>query len=299
MADTPHPAAGTTAADARRWLATMPAGVSGQRRLLESLICAAEAEPAFRWLELGGSLARGAGDELSDIDAGLGIADESWPEGLAAAEAAVRAASPVSDAFRQRFPGKDGPPAWHLCTLYDSGLQLSLVVMAASQRAGLPPQSVALYDLDGQLARPWTPDSAAADADTMREWACLGWVALGDLAKYLDRGSAWEARARLEEARAQAWQLWAVAVGAVYPAFGLTAVLDVPDVTLPPGLDATAAGPGLAEVRRAAIALADLLALVTERGQSVIPFEPPGGLQAWARARLTGTAWPGPDGIAR
>lgn len=187
----------------------MPPSVSGQRRLLESLICTAEAEPAFRWLELGGSLARGAGDELSDIDAGLGVADESWTEGLAAAEAAVRAASPVSDAFRQRFPGKDGQPAWHLCTLYDSGLQLSLVVMPASQRAGLPPQSVALYDLDGQLARSWTPDNAQADADTMREWTCLGWVALGDV-----------------------------------------------------------------------------LALVTERGQSVIPFEPPGGLRAWARARL-------------
>jgi len=69
MADVP-PGNRTTAADARRWLAAMPARVGGQRRLLESLIMAAEAAPAFRWLELGGSLARGAGDELSDIDAG-------------------------------------------------------------------------------------------------------------------------------------------------------------------------------------------------------------------------------------
>jgi hypothetical protein len=69
MADVP-PGNRTTAADARRWLAAMPARVGGQRRLLESLIAAAEAAPAFRWLELGGSLARGAGDELSDIDDG-------------------------------------------------------------------------------------------------------------------------------------------------------------------------------------------------------------------------------------
>jgi hypothetical protein len=87
--------------------------VGGQRRLLESLIAAAEAAPAFRWLELGGSLARGAGDELSDIDAGLGIADASWDEDLAAAETATRAAGPVADAFRQRYPGKDGQPCWH------------------------------------------------------------------------------------------------------------------------------------------------------------------------------------------
>ena len=148
--------------------------------------------------------------------------------------------------------------------------------MRASWRAGLPPQSVALYDLDGQLGRPWTPDTAEADAATAREWACLGWVALGDLAKYADRGSVWEARAKLEEARAQAWQLWAVAIGAVYPAFGLTAVLDVPGVTLPPGIEATAAGLGLPDVRRAADATADLLELATGQARSVLPFEPSG-----------------------
>ena len=151
---------------------------------------------------------------------------------------------------------------------------------------------MALYDLDGQLARPWTPDNAAADAATAREWACLGWVALGDVAKYLDRGSPWEARARLEEARGYVWQLWAVAVSAVYPAFGLTAALDAPGAPVPPGLDATAAGLDLADVRRAATALADLLTEVTERAQSVIPFVSPGRLQAWAHARLLSTAHP-------
>ena len=294
MPDAP-PGAPTTADDARRWLATMPGQVAGQRRLLESLITAAGREPAFRWLELGGSLARGAGDELSDIDAGLGIADDGWDEGLAAAAAAVRAAGPVTDSFRQRFPGQDGQPAWHLFTLYETGLQLSLVVMRASWRAGLPPQSVALYDLDGQLGRPWTPDTAEADAATAREWACLGWVALGDLAKYADRGSVWEARAKLEEARAQAWQLWAVAIGAVYPAFGLTAVLDVPGVTLPPGIEATAAGLGLPDVRRAADATADLLELATGKARSVLPFDPPDGLRAWVRARLASPGAAGGD----
>lgn len=135
MADAP-PGARAAGDDARRWLATMPGPVAGQRSLLESLITTAENEPAFRWLELGGSLARGAGDELSDIDAGLGVADDGWDEGLAAAAAAVRAAGPVADEFRQRFPGKDGQPTWHLFTLYETGLQLSLVVMPASWRPG-------------------------------------------------------------------------------------------------------------------------------------------------------------------
>jgi len=284
--DVPAAPAVMTAADARAWLAGLPPAVAAQRRLLESLVSAAQADPVMRWLELGGSLARGAGDGLSDIDAGLGVADTSWPQGLASAHAAARAAGPVADEFRQPFGGRDGQQSWHLFTLYESGLQLSLVVMPASWRAGLPPQSVALYDRDGQLARPWRPDTASADAAAAREWACLGWVALGDLAKYLDRGSGWEARARLEEARAQAWQLWAVAIGAVYPAFGLTAVLDVPEVRLPPGLDATAAGPDPADIRRAAIATADLLAHVTAEAQGRLAFAAPAGLEAWVRGRL-------------
>ena len=84
MTDAPQ-CARTAGGAARRWLATMPGQVAGQRRLLESLITTAENEPAFRWLEVGGSLARGTGDELSDIDAGLGGADDGWDEGLAAA----------------------------------------------------------------------------------------------------------------------------------------------------------------------------------------------------------------------
>ena len=54
----------------------------------------------------------------------------------------------------------------------------------------------------------------------------------------------------------------------------------------------TAAGLDLADMRRAAIALADLLEIATERAQSVLPFEGPGGLQAWARTRLAGAGNP-------
>jgi hypothetical protein len=260
--------------------------VAAQRALLEHLLDAAEAEPAFRWLELGGSLARDAGDELSDIDAGLGIADSDWPAAVTLVEETIRRAGPVADAFRQRFPGKDGQSGWHLFTLYESGLQLSLVVLPSSWRLGLPPQAVALYDADGQISRPWTPDSAEAGAETAREWACLGWLALGDLAKYLDRGSVWEAHARLEEARAQAWKLWALAISATYPAFGLTSVLDTAGFTLPDGIDATAAGLEPAALLDAAIAAASLLEQVTRHAQRAVPFDPPEGLQAWTRSRL-------------
>ncbi len=143
-------------AGGREWLARMPGRVAAQRALLEHLLDAAEAEPAFRWLELGGSLARDAGDELSDIDAGLGIADSQWPAAVASVEEVIGRAGPAADSFRQPFPGQDGQTGWHLFTLYETGLQLSLVVLPSSWRAGLPPLAVALYDADGQLSRPWT-----------------------------------------------------------------------------------------------------------------------------------------------
>lgn len=267
----------------------MPDRVSAQRQLLGYLLDAAQADPAIRWIELGGSLARDAGDELSDIDAGLGIADTQWPAAITAIADVIHRAGPVAEEFRQPFSGgKDQQlNGWHLVTLYASGLQLSLVVVPASWRAGLPPQSVALHDVDAVLARPWTPDAAVVTAETAREWACLAWLSLGDLAKYLDRGSAWEARKRLEEARGLAWQLWALGIGAVYPGYGLTSVLDTPGYAVPAGMQATVAGLDAAELRAAAGALADVLDQVTPRAREAVPFDPPGGLRTWARARLS------------
>lgn len=43
--------------------------------LVASLTAWAEAQPWIDWLELGGSLGRGAGDAWSDIDAGLGVVE--------------------------------------------------------------------------------------------------------------------------------------------------------------------------------------------------------------------------------
>jgi hypothetical protein len=278
---------GVTAAAGRRWVAQVPGDTGDQRRLLEQLIDAAAAEPRVRWVELGGSLARGAGDRLSDIDAGLGFADADWPDGVAVAEAAVRGFGPVTDAFRQRFPGPDGAgQSWHLVTLYESGVQLSLVVTPASSRAGLPPQSVALYDADGQLGRPYLPPITHAGEADAREWACLAWVALGDLAKYVERGSAWEAHARLEEARGLLWRLWAAAQDATYPTFGLTALLDTPGAGLPPGISSTVAGLAPGDLLRAAGCVADLLDAACQRLITTVPFQLPGGLPGWVRSRL-------------
>jgi len=249
-----------------------------------------EQEPALRWFELGCSLGRGAGDELSDVDCGVGVADERWPEALDLGDRLSRACGPVADRMRQMHPGRDGESSWHIFTLYDDGSQLSLVLMPASWRTGLPPGSVALYDADGQLARSIRPPAADADPATLREWAALGWIALGDVAKYLDRGSLWEAYQRLDQARGEVFKLWAAGSTIDFPRYGLTSILDSDGAEMPPGVDATIARLDGTDLRRAALACADLLRASIDRVSPALTaggVDRPDGLRIWVMERLS------------
>jgi hypothetical protein len=267
----------------------MPATVTRQHDILTAMLQVVELEPALRWFELGCSLGRNAGDELSDIDCGVGIADDQWPEALVLGARLAACGGPIIDTMRQAFPGRDGAHGWHLFTLYADGAQLSLVLMPSASRSGLPPGSVALYDADARLATPMRPPAADVDAATLREWAALGWIALGDLAKYLDRGSLWEAYARLQEARGEVFKLWAAGSKIDFPGYRLTAILDTPSESVPTEFEATVAALDATDLRRAALACADLLSKATDRVTPMLRDggkAPPDGLPAWVRGRL-------------
>jgi hypothetical protein len=272
----------------RLWVAMMPTAVNRQRHMLAAMLDAVELEPALRWFELGCSLGRGAGDALSDIDCAVGVRDFARaPELASVLSRAV--STPIADEMRQIYPGLDGQTCWHVFTLYDDGAQLSLVLMPAAWRTGLPPGSVALHDADGQLASVRRPDSADVDAATLREWVALGWIALGDLAKYLDRGSLWEAHQRLEAARGEFWKVWAAGSGVDFPGYGLTAILDEAVPPLAPGVASTVAGLDADDLRAAARHLADLLAAAVVRVEGTLRqagLTAPAGLQAFAVRRL-------------
>jgi hypothetical protein len=231
---------------------SMPPAVSRQRDLLRRLLHVLEPDPVWRWFELSCSLGRGAGDELSDVDCGAGAAP--LETGLSTVEDLVGGLGDVVDIMHQPF----GEQARHTFVQYADGMQLSLVVFAASARPGLPPGSVALFDKDGQLARPWQPSVFQASADQVREWTFLGWIALADLAKYVRRGSMWEAHARLEEARTQLLRVWAAGQGVEFPSYGLTSILDS-SLDLPSGVDQTVAGLDPAGLLAAGRACATLL----------------------------------------
>ena len=248
----------------------MPAELDRQRRVLLGLLEAVEADGRFRALELQCSVARGAGDELSDLDAGLWVADDAWDGAVAAVPAVLRGLGELVDLLER--PAVDTP---YFFAQYEDGTQVDLLVLRASTAKGRVPTAVVLHDPDGLLAEPWTPASLRPTEAEVREWAFLAWLALSNLDKYLRRGSLWEARAQLEEARGNLLQLHAARLGVAYPVFGLTSLLDDEHASLPAGLETTVATVDAGELRRAAVALADVLEA----------YEPP-PLARFVRARL-------------
>jgi hypothetical protein len=288
--------------EGRAWLATLPAELAAQRRVMERLAGRCAGWPLARSLLVGCSLGRGAADALSDIDGALGVdaaRGEAGAEVVRGMEAAVAAALPelgeVVDVLRHDT-GTADQFARRIFAQFADGVQLDLAVVAdavieARARRGGAPDFVALYRAPGVCvpAAGTAPGAAyAVDGEQVREWAFQGWCALIDADKYLRRGSLWEAHARLHEARHRIWALWAAAHGAMYPWHGLSQVLDHDPGNLPPGITSTVAGLDAADLRRAARAAAEVLAAVSEAAARRHPAELPtamGGYVTRALAR--------------
>ena len=136
------------------------------------------------------------------------------------------------------------------------------------------------------------PSAYDVSGDQVRTWTFLGWRALLDADKYLRRGSAWEARQRLEECRQRIWQLWATATEASYPWHGLSQVLDHDPTTLPAGIDSTLAGLDLADLRAAVLVSADVLEAASAAAAERAPAALPTALATYARQLLAADARP-------
>jgi hypothetical protein len=238
----------------REWVEALE--LAPQRELLLSLLDAVEADPRFRALEVGCSLARGNADELSDVDVGLWIADASW-------EAALEDLEPLLGMLAGTVAtvGFDAPWGRWLFAQYADGRQLDVAAQRASTAERRPPDTVVLLDRDGILeAR-----AAREPVDRRAEWAFLAWFELGTIPKYIARGSTWEALGALEHARAEFLRLHAANIGAANAEFGLTSIFDTPGGDVPARLAETCAGPDVDEIRAAARVLAGLLTEAWER----------------------------------
>jgi hypothetical protein len=287
-------------ADGSVWLDSLPSELAGQRRVLAGLLEFCRAAPQVTSLNVGCSLGRGAGDALSDIDAALGLAAERGRAGAAqvlAVEAGVVDELPklgsVVDVLRHSISRGDRF-ARRIFAQFADGPQLDLAVVAEAEirRGDAAPDFLAVYQADGALtaevlaAGDENPSALVATGEQVREWAFFGWCALIDLAKYLRRGSLWEAHARLHEARGHIWALWAAATGAIYPWHGLSQVLDQDPEHLPPGIEATVATLDPATLLAAARASATILTQVSAAAAERYPTGLPTAMAAYVTEKL-------------
>ena len=278
----------TAAATGREWLAALPGELSAQRRIMAELIEFCDTTPIVTSLSVGCSIGRGAADELSDVDAAIGIDTERGPAGARQIEdvesmiiEALPTLGPVVDVLQHRV-GPADRLVRRIFAQFADGMQLDLAVMAEAEvrRGAAAPDFVTLYRTAGVAADAGQAGGQPARADVatpeqIREWAFFGWCALVDVDKYLRRGSLWEAHHRLHEARHHIWALWATANGALYPWHGLSQVLDQDPRNLPPSIESTIAGLDPVDLLRAARASAALLTRVSisaaERYEANLP----------------------------
>jgi len=239
--------------DARQWIGALGGRLKVQAGLLQSLLDAAEADDQWEWLELSCSVANGRGDELSDLDVGLGHRGDVPPP----TEEVTRMVRDFGDVVEVSVQPWDRFTRWWV--QYANGGQLDLVVMPAANRPGRAPNSVALLDRSGVLVETFTPKAWAALPEEPRYWLLDGWEALSNVAKYVRRGAVFEGIEQLHRARTAAFQLWAVGEHVAYPSFGLTSLLDDQHARLPEGIEATYPVAQQPQLLDAALATATIL----------------------------------------
>jgi hypothetical protein len=265
----------------RAWIDRQPADLAGQKAIMRRLLAFSEADPDVSWLAIGCSVARGAGDRMSDLDMGIGVREPVFD---AARDRIRRAADGLGDlveSYHHQIPGVPSPHE-RIFAQYADGCQLDLVILPAVLPGGSLPRSVTLYDRDGHMAADGAGAAVAGGGggagpggEQLREWAFGGWCALADLAKYVRRRSVWEALERLHEGRTQLWRLHAAAGGIADPQYGVTSVLDFGAWDMPEGIERTVAGLTLPSLLAAAREVARLLSATGQRlpgdSQAVLP----------------------------
>jgi hypothetical protein len=238
------------------WVEQLPDEMAGQRMLLRGLVSLCEADEGIRWLVIGCSLGRGAGDFLSDLDVAIGVRDDDFEASIPKVHLAVDGLGELVESYRHQLPYVTGAHV-RIFAQYSDRCQLDLMIFPASRGGQAFAGAVVLHDPDAMIVTrehrdPPTPAQ-------VREWAFHGWSALADVGKYLRRGSAWEALIQLNNARDQLWRLKAVAEDVPDPQFGVISILDFAPETIAPGMAATVADLDLARLVSAARQLANLL----------------------------------------
>ena len=246
--------------DPEAWLAQFAGRLPRHHEVLRHLVEGTRRDSRVVQLSVGCSVGRGTADELSDLDCELSLEPDAWPSGLELIEPLVRSAGDIVDLIHHRWHEAGAAEHRRTAVVYDNGIQLDLMVWPVTAWSGMhPPDTIVLHATRDVFTHPWDAARSRPTADRLHEWHFLGWWALLDADKYLRRGSLWEARQRLEEARAAVWQLHAAAQKLPFPEYGITTLLDAREPRLMPDVEATATDLDAGRLRMAVERCAALL----------------------------------------
>jgi predicted nucleotidyltransferase len=233
----------------RSWIERLPDDLGKQANVLARLFDLAHDDLRGRAFAMRGSVARGTGDSLSDLDTRVWIRDDEFDEAIGDLPEIARAVGETLDIMFET------PGSPFLFIQYADGVQVELMAVRASEiRDGLQPQ-VVLFDRDG-LLRDATEQAPPYGIAFWTGWAAMR---LSNLDKYLRRNEIWRAYVQLQTVRDLLLSHQAALAGVPDPELGLTSLRDYGGA-LPPRLEETIASLDPSDIRRAAVVCAELLA---------------------------------------
>ena len=129
--------------DPRAWINGLPPAVAPQAAVLLRLFDATQADSRIRAFRIRGSIARGTGDEFSDLDTSIWISDDEYEATLVDLPALVRSIRQTLDILFET------PGSPYLFVQFADGVQLELSSGRASEASGRDHGVVVLLDRDG------------------------------------------------------------------------------------------------------------------------------------------------------
>ena len=249
--------------DAVRWMEAVRQQLPVQGELVGGLVRIVERTADFRALIVSCSLGRGNADEFSDVDAAIThtMTDVGRLE-VAATDLAAELGD-VLDAHVHGYEGF-GEPTRRVAAVYSNRGQLDLLLIPVASRSHhLAGEEVVVVDKDGHVSEPFTPPVdvlAERSSERAVEYTHSAWWFLGDVAKYLERRSWYEAVERVGVVRDYLLRLVAIGAGTRFPQYGLASLVDFAPNAIPARLDATYPSPRDPEsILLAAVTIAELI----------------------------------------
>ncbi len=240
------------------WLDELPEELAHHVTILHRMIDEVNRDQRFRALQVQGSLGRGTGDKYSDLDVGIVVRADAWPEIVDDLPALIRRLGEVVDDYYEYQPFGADPQVLRSWIQYANGIQLDLLVVPETAVLGSGPDGRSLVDPDGLLPRTDNPMRRSGPADIAR-WSFICWGALAETAKNVARDRPVSAIEWLNSARRATISCWAAAHDLDFAAYAnvVAATMDVSGPWLD-GLERTYPEPESISVGAAALELARL-----------------------------------------